>query len=185
MTKRLLLIGATAVLASALLAACSAPSTVVRKDGTKEEISDFKASADANAKMYSDQADVMWNAHEADKKCFEKATTDNQIAFCTLGAQTTKFTQAMSGRPTPNRNPSTGVEETGATVRSVGGDVAGAAKTVGVAKAAASAVKSTVDAQSAVQTTVVTQPAPLVVRPEVVQPTVVTVPAATEGAATQ
>lgn len=185
MTKRLLLIGATAVLASALLSACSAPSTVVRKDGTKEEISDFKASSDANAKMYSDQADVMYNAHEADKKCFEKATTDTMIAFCTLGAQTTKFTQAMSGQPTPNRNPSTGVEETGATVRSVGGNVAGAAKAVGVASAAASAVKSTVDAQSAVQTTVVTQPAPLVVRPEVVHPAVVTVPPATGGAATQ
>jgi hypothetical protein len=56
--------------------------------------------------------------------------------------------------------------------------VASAAKTVGVARAAASAVKSTVDAQAEVQTTVVTQPEPLVVRPEVVHPTVVNVPAA-------
>lgn len=169
MTKRILIIGVTAVIASAMLAACGSASTIVRKDGTKEEVSDFKASADANAKMYSDQADVMYNAHEADKECFKKANTDNQIAFCTLGAQTTKFTQAMGGQPKPNRNPNTGVEETGATARSVGGDVAGAAKAVGVARAAASAVKSTVDAQSKVQTTVVTQPPPVVVDPFVIE----------------
>lgn len=151
----------TAALLGLALAACG--STL--KDGSK--ITDFKASVDANAKMYDSQADVMWNAQEASKACFTKASTDIQIAFCTVKAQSTDFAQALAGRPAPNRNPSTAPE--------VAGDVGKAAvkggTTVGVANAVADAVKGTVDANAAVQAK-----DPLVVRPEVVHPEVILVP---------
>jgi hypothetical protein len=138
-----------------------------------DKISDFKASVDANATMYGAQAGVMWSAQEAVKACYEKATTDVQIMACAMHGQLANYTQAMAGRPTPNRNPSTGAEVAGDTAKTVGKAVANAAGVVGVANAVADGLSNTVAANASVQAK-----DPLVVRPEVVQPTVVTVPAA-------
>jgi hypothetical protein len=105
----------------------------------------------------------MWNAQEASKACFTKASTDIQIAFCTVKAQSTDFAQALAGRPAPNRNPSTAPEVAG----DVGKKAVDGLTAVGVAKAVASGVESATDVQAQ---------APVVVRPEVVRPEVVLVP---------
>jgi hypothetical protein len=157
----------TAALLGLALTACG--STL--KNG--DQITDFKASVDANAKMYDSQADVMWNAQEAVKKCYDKATTDVQIMACSMQAQSANYTQAMAGRPAPNRNPSTAPEVAGDAAKAV----AKAATMVGVAQAVADGLKGTVDANAAVQAK-----DPLVVRPEVVRPEVIMVPG---GAASQ
>lgn len=156
------------IAAAFALTACSPGSMLIRKDGTKEEISDFKASADANAVMYGAQADVMYKAQEVNQACFNNANTDIQFALCSLKAQSTDFAQATGGKPSTNRNPRTSVEQIGA----VGGKAVDAAKTGVVAVAAAKAVTAAVDAQASVQTTVVEQPAPVVVT----QPAPVIVP---------
>lgn len=159
-------------LAIALLGLALAACGSTLKNG--DQITDFKASADANAKMYDSQADVMWNAQEAVKKCYDKATTDVQIMACSMQGQSANFTQAMAGRPTPNRNPSTAPEVAGDTAKAVGKAAATTAGVVGVANAVSEGLSNTVAANASVQAK-----DPVVVRPEVVHPAVVTVPAAT------
>lgn len=115
---------------------------------TGERTSDFKASTDSNARMYSDQADVQWKTQETLAKCFEKATTDIGLAICGLTTQATNINQTVNGRPTPNRNPTTGVEATQAVGTTLVKSTAAAATAVGVANAAADAFKGAADAQA-------------------------------------
>lgn len=148
-----------------LLAAC----TSINPDGSKT--TDFKASVDANAKMYEAQADVQFEAQKNVTACFNKASTDVQIMACSMMGQTTNFSQAMGGQPTPNRNPTTGVE--GATaVGTTAVKVTGAGV---VAHAVAKGVKSATDVQ-AKDPIVVNQPEPVIVRPEIVHSTTVVSP---------
>jgi hypothetical protein len=123
--------------------------------------------------MYDSQADVMWNAQEAVKACYEKATTDVGIIACAMHGQSANYSQAMAGRPAPNRNPQTAPEVAGDTGKAAVKAVANTAGVVGVADAVSEGLSNTVNANASVQAK-----DPLVVRPEVVQPTVVTVPAA-------
>jgi len=163
------------LLAVALLGLALTACGSTLQDGSK--ITDFKASVDANAKMYDSQADVMWNAQEAVKKCYDKATTDVQIMACSMQAQSANYTQAMAGRPAPNRNPSTAPEVAGDTAKAVGKAAANTAGVVGVANAVSEGLSNTVNANASVQAK-----DPLVVRPEVVHPEVILVPG---GAAAQ
>jgi hypothetical protein len=163
----------TSMIAALALAGCG--STLTNGD----KISDFKASADANAQMYDSQADVMWNAQEAVKACYKKATTDVQIMACAMHGQSANYSQAMAGRPAPNRNPQTAPEVAGDTGKAAVKAVANTAGVVGVANAVADGLSNTVAANASVQAkdpVVVTQPQPLVVRPEVVRQDVVVVP---------
>jgi hypothetical protein len=171
MNKRILSLAV--VIAAVSLVGCGS----LTKDG--ERISDFKASADANKSMYSDQADVQWKTQETLAKCFEKATTDIGLAVCGLTTQATNINQTVNGRPTPNRNPTTGVEAAQAVGTTAVKATAAAATAVGVANAAADAFKGAADAQAQTASEGITAASkdPLVVRPEIVQPMVVQVPA--------
>jgi uncharacterized protein YceK len=144
----------------------------VTKDG--ERITDFKASADSNARMYSDQADVQWKTQDTLGKCFDKTTTEIGLAICGLTTQATNINQTVNGRPTPNRNPTTGVEAAQAVGTTAVKTTAAAVTAVGVANAAADAFKSSADAQAQTASDGIAAAAkdPLVVK----EPVVVQVP---------
>lgn len=126
-----------AAAALALLAGCTTTSKITDPDGRVQEVTDFKASADANAEMYKAQADVMWKAQQVSKACFDKATTDVHIMACGMIAQSTNFAQALSGRPTPNRNPQSGTEANAEVGKAAIGGLTDVGQVTAVAKAAA------------------------------------------------
>lgn len=147
-----------ALTACVAMSACSTVSKL--KNG--DEVTDFKASADANAAMYEAQADVMGMAHEAIGECNKKAASDLQFAFCTMQAQVVNLSQALSGKPQPNRNPMSGTEANAEGAKAA----IGAATTLGTAGIAAGVAKTVINGSNAVKAkdpVVVTQPAPIIV----------------------
>lgn len=119
-----------------------------------------------DAAKYKQYSDVELQKQVAVEACFAKASTDNQINTCAMMGLATGMTSTFAGRPTATDIAPTTAQAIGATVEAVAPYGAAAAIAKSVAK---------VQAKDPV---VVTQPEPLVVRPEVVHPTVVTVPAA-------
>jgi hypothetical protein len=132
---------AVAALAAFVLSGC----TTVSKNPDGSHTTDFKASTDANAKMYEAQADVMFEAQKTAAACFARAMTDIQIAFCAMSAQSVNFAQAHGGRPQANRNPQSGAEANA----QVGAAAVKAVGATATAAAVATAVSDGFQAQAA------------------------------------
>lgn len=151
------------------LAGCSTVSKLANGD----EVTDFKASADANAEIAKANADVHYEQQQALKECYKQATTDIRFVACAMQGQSTNTSQHTAGRPSTNRNPTSGTEanaDVAKTAVNVTGAAVGAAV---IGKAVSDVVKST-SAVQAKDPVVVTQPEPVIV-----QPTIITVPAST------
>lgn len=121
-----------------------------------------------DAGKYKQYSDVELQKQIAVEACFNKASTDNQIAICALMGTATGMASTFGGRPTGTNIAPTTMQAIGSTVEKV------------APYGAAAAIAKSVANVQAKDPVVVNQPEPLVVRPEVVQPTVVTVPAATQ-----
>lgn len=151
-----------------LLTGCS----TVSKMATGDEVTDFKASADANAAIAKANADVHWAQQEAIKACFTKATTDIQIAFCSMTAQSTNMSQHTAGRPATNRNPTAGAEAN-AVVGTAAVNATGAVGTAAVLGKAASDIANAAkvpqanvtDSGNTTSTTTTTNPPAFTVAP--------------------
>jgi hypothetical protein len=109
-----------------------------------------------DAKKFADYTDVQYQQAVAVQECFKKATTDNQIAFCALLGTSTGMASTFGGRPTTTTIAPTTLQTIGRTVEKIA-PVAGIASVVRNATAV-----------SAQQPLIVEQPAPLIVRPEVI-----------------
>lgn len=120
-----------------------------------------------DAAKYRQYSDVELAKQEAVSECFRKASTDNQLSTCAMLGMATGMASTFGGRPT-----GTAIAPT--TAQAVMGGLEAVAP-----YGAAAAIANSVSKVQAKDPVVVNQPAPLVVRPEVVQPTVITVPAAT------
>ncbi|MEN6302005.1 MAG: hypothetical protein ABFD96_04730 [Armatimonadia bacterium] len=119
-----------------------------------------------DAEKFKQYSDVELQKQVAVEACFQKASTDNQMAICALMGTATGMASTFGGRPTNTSiAPTTGqvIQGTAAAVAPYG---------------AAAAIANSVSKVQAKDPVVVNQPEPLVVRPEVVQPTIVQVPAA-------
>ncbi|MCK9515651.1 MAG: hypothetical protein WCZ20_01335 [Hydrogenophaga sp.] len=114
-----------------------------------------------DAAKYSDYADVEYQKQVAVQECFKKAGSDTQIAFCAMFGQSTGMASTFGGRPTATAIAPT----TGQMVKDTLTGVAPYA-------AAAAIVKSATSVQAKDPITV-TQPEPVIVRPEVVHPAIV------------
>lgn len=110
----------------------------------------------AESDKFHDYTDVQVQQQANVGECFKKASTDVQIGFCALLAQGTGMASTFGGRPN-----ATAIAPT--TAQTVMG---GLEKIVPYA-AAASIVRSATSVQ-AKDPVIVTQPAPLVVQPEVI-----------------
>lgn len=153
-TLRILALAAVAALSIALTGCAAFDAAHI--EGQKQD-----------AGKYRQYSDVELQKQIAVGACFAKASTDNQIAICALMGTATGMASTFGGRPTGTNIAPTTAQALGSTVEAVAPYGAAAAIAKSVAK---------VQAKDPV---VVTQPEPLVVRPEVVHPTVVTVPTAT------
>jgi len=143
-----------------LLTGCS----TVSKMANGDEVTDFKASADSNAAIAKANADVHWAQQEALTKCYQNATTDIRFIACAMQGQSTNMSQHTAGKPTTNRNPTSGTEANA----EVAGKAVNAAGTVGAAAVAAGVIKSAVQVQgttTVVRPEVVMQPEPIVITP--------------------
>jgi hypothetical protein len=109
-----------------------------------------------DAKKFTDYTDVQYQQAVAVQECFKKATTDNQIAFCALLGTSTGMASTFGGRPTTTTIAPTTLQTIGRTVEKIA-PVAGIASVVRNATAV-----------SAQQPLIVEQPAPLIVRPEII-----------------
>lgn len=154
--------------ALALLAGCTTTSQIKGTDGSVQNVTDFKASADANAKMYAAQADVMWNAQEAVKACYTGATTDVSRMACGMVAQSTNFAQALSGRPTPNRNPQSGTEANAEVGKAAIGGLSKVGQVAAVATAAAKVSENVAGVQAKDPVVTVTKEPVMVEKPVIV-----------------
>jgi hypothetical protein len=114
-----------------------------------------------DAAKYKDYSDVEYQKQVAVQECFKKAGTDTQIAFCARVGQSTGMASTFGGRPTATAIAPTSGQMLKDTL-------------TGIAPyaAAAAIVKSATNVQAKDPITV-TQPEPVIVRPEVVHPTVI------------
>lgn len=144
----------TTTLAALALAGC-ASLDAAHIEGQKQDAAKHKSYSDVELQK---QTNV--------ETCFNRATTDNQMAICALMGTATGMASTFGGRPTPT-----------AIAPTTGQVLQGTAQAVAPYGAAA-AIANSVSKVQAKDPVVVNQPEPLVVRPEVVQPTIVQVPAA-------
>lgn len=118
-----------------------------------------------DAEKYRQYSDVELQKQVAVEACFKKAATDNQIAICALMGTATGMASTFGGRPTGTNIAPTTAQALGSTVEAV------------APYGAAAAIANSVSKVQAKDPVVVTQPEPVIVRPEVVSPVVVRVPA--------
>jgi hypothetical protein len=110
----------------------------------------------ADATKYQHYSDVELAKQTAVAACFTRATTDNQIAMCALFGQGVGMASTFGGRPTGTTIAPTTMQALGQTLETV------------APYGAAAAIARSVASVQAKDPQVVTQPQPLVVRPEVV-----------------
>lgn len=139
-------------LAALALTACAAMDAA-HIEGQKQDSAKFK-----------EYTDVEYQKQVAVQECFKKASTDNQLSTCALMGVATGMASTFGGRPTAT-----------AIAPTTGQVIQGTVSAVAPYAAGASIVKSATAVQ-AKDPVVVTQPQPLVVRPEVVHPVTITVP---------
>jgi hypothetical protein len=111
-----------------------------------------------DAAKFKDYTDVQYEQAVAVQECFKKANTDNQMAFCALMGTSTGMASTFGGRPT-----TTTIAPT--TLQTIGGTVEKIAPVAGVASVVRNAT-----GVSAQPPLIVEQPAPLIVRPEIIIP---------------
>ena len=109
---------------------------------------------------YGDYSDVELQKQVNVGACFEKATTDNQIAYCALMGTATGMASTFGGRPTATAIAPT----TGQVIKGTAEAIAPYAAAVGVARSVAG-VQS--------KDPIIANPTPTIVRPEVVNPVIV------------
>jgi hypothetical protein len=109
-----------------------------------------------DAAKFREYTDVQYQQAVAVQQCFQKATTDNQMAYCALLGTSTGMASTFGGRPTTTTIAPTTLQTIGRTVEKIA-PVAGIASVVRNATAV-----------SAQQPLIVEQPAPLIVRPEII-----------------
>lgn len=111
-----------------------------------------------DANKYAKYSDVELQKQVNAERCFERASTDIQVAFCSMLAQSVGITSTFAGRPTATSIAPTTLQSIGDTVKAV------------APYAAASAIAKSVSDVQSKDPIVVQQPAPVIVRPEVVIP---------------
>ena len=145
--KRTLILAAVA--ATALLAGCSAFDAAHIK-GQEQDAAKYRAYSDVELQK---QVNV--------QSCFDKASTDNQLATCALMGVATGMAGTFGGRPTATAFAPT----TGQVLKDTATAVA--------PYAAGAAIVKSATAVQAKDPVVVNQPEPVIVRPEVVHPMVI------------
>jgi hypothetical protein len=132
--------------AAALALSACAPLDAAHIEGQKQD-----------AAKYKQYSDVELAKQEAVSQCFARATTDNQIAMCALYGQGIGMASTFGGRPTGTTIAPTTAQAVGRTLEKV------------APLAAAAAVARSVADVQAKDPQIIEQPAPLIVRPEIVR----------------
>lgn len=110
-----------------------------------------------DAKKYTDYSDVELQKQYNVETCFTRATTDTQIAMCSMLGMATGMASTFGGRPTAT-----------AIAPTTGQVIQGTAQTLAPYGAAASIANSVSNVQSK-DPIITEQPAPVIVRPEIVR----------------
>lgn len=110
-----------------------------------------------DAQKYQHYSDVELEKQKAVSSCFEKASTDNQIAMCALYGQGIGMASTFGGRPTSTSIAPTTAQAVGRTLEKVA-PVWGAVE-----------LGRSVSGVQAKDPLVVTQPAPVIVQPTIVE----------------
>lgn len=114
-----------------------------------------------DAAKYRDYTDVEYQKQTNVQTCFNRATTDTQIAMCSMLGMATGMASTFGGRPTAT-----------AVAPTTGQVIQGAARTLAPYAAAAS-IANSVSKVQAKDPIITEQPAPVIVRPEIVSPVIV------------
>lgn len=138
-----------ATLTATLLPACAALDAA-HIEGQKQD-----------AKKHTDYSDVELQKQINVETCFKRATTDTQIATCSMLGMATGMASTFGGRPT-----------TTTIAPTTGQVIQGTAQAIAPYGAAAS-IANSVSKVQAKDPIITEQPAPVIVRPEVVNPIIV------------
>lgn len=114
-----------------------------------------------DAKKYTDYSDVELQKQTNVETCFKRATNSTEIAMCSMLGMATGMASTFGGRPT-----------TTTIAPTTGQVIQGTAQTVAPYGAAAS-IANSVSKVQAKDPIITEQPAPVIVRPEVVNPVIV------------
>lgn len=138
-----------AAIAAAILPACAALDAA-HIEGQKQD-----------AKKYTDYSDVELQKQTNVQTCFNRATNSTEIAMCSMLGMATGMASTFGGRPT-----------TTTIAPTTGQVIQGTAQTLAPYGAAAS-IANSVSKVQAKDPIITEQPAPVIVRPEVVNPVIV------------
>ena len=114
-----------------------------------------------DAAKFREYTDVQYQQAVAVQQCFQKATTDNQIAYCALLGTSTGMASTFGGRPT-----------TTTIAPTLAQTIQGTAQAIAPYAAGASIIRSATSVQAKDPIITPTQ----VVRPEIVRPEIITIP---------